>query len=56
MRKRFDTSSDANNTAKGYEVPPRNEIWSLTFEKAEELRKQLEEKNQAPLGFGSYFS
>jgi DNA topoisomerase-2 len=43
-----DTSSDAN-IAKGYEYLLGMKIWSLTFEKAEELRKQLEEKNQALL-------
>jgi DNA topoisomerase-2 len=43
-----DTSSDAN-VAKGYEYLLGMKIWSLTFEKAEELRKQLEEKNQALL-------
>jgi DNA topoisomerase-2 len=43
-----DTSSDAT-IAKGYEYLLGMKIWSLTFEKAEELRKQLEEKNQALL-------
>lgn len=43
-----DTSSDAE-IAKGYEYLLGMKIWSLTFEKAEELRRQLEEKNQALL-------
>lgn len=43
-----DTSSDAT-IAKGYEYLLGMKIWSLTFEKAEELRNQLEEKNQALL-------
>lgn len=41
-----DSDGDGENLAKGYEYLLGMKIWSLTFEKAEELRKQLAEKTK----------
>lgn len=41
-----DESLSITKLAKGYEYLLGMKIWSLTYEKAEELRRQVEEKNQ----------
>lgn len=42
-----ENDSEASDLAKGYEYLLGMKIWSLTYEKAQQLRKELSEKNKA---------